>query len=91
MIELIQYNTIQYNTIQYNTIQYNTIQYNTIQYNTIQYNTTQHNTMAIHDTSRRQKRFDSIWSQHTLQAIPVIVVELAKSVDCDIFSTKLAL
>ena len=44
-----------------------------------------------HDTSHRQKRSDTIWSQNTLQIIPVTLVELAMSVDCDFSFIKLAL
>ena len=43
-----------------------------------------------HDTSRRQKQFHTIRSQNTLQIILVILVELAKSVDCDFSCTQLA-
>ena len=37
----------------------------------------------IYDTSRRQKQFQTIWSENTLQIFAVIPVELAKSEDCD--------
>ena len=50
--------------------------------------------IALHennyDTSHKQKRFHTI-SQNTYQIISVILIELAKSVDCDFSCTKLAL
>ena len=51
--------------------------------------------IAVHEnnynTSRRQMRFQTILSQNTLQIIPGILVELAKSVDCDFSCTTVAL
>ena len=51
--------------------------------------------VAIHennyDTSRKQKRFHTIRSQKTLQIIPIILVELAKSVDWDFSRIRLTL
>ena len=44
-----------------------------------------------YDTSRRQKRFRTIWSRNTLQIFAVNPVELAKSEDCDFSCIKLAL
>ena len=44
-----------------------------------------------YDTSRRQKRFYTIWSRNTLQIFVVNPVELAKSEDCDFSCIKLAL
>ena len=41
-----------------------------------------------YDTSRRQKRFHTIWSRNTLQIFAVNPVELAKSEDCDFFCIK---
>ena len=44
-----------------------------------------------YDTSPREKRFHTIWSQNTLQIFAVIPVELAKTQDCDFSCIKLAL
>ena len=44
-----------------------------------------------YDTSRRQKRFHTIWSRNTLQIFTVNPVELGKSEDRDFSCIKLAL
>ena len=41
-----------------------------------------------YDTSRKQKRFHTIWSRNTLQILAVNLVELAKSEDFDISCIK---
>ena len=43
-----------------------------------------------YDTSHKQKRFHTM-SQNTYQIIPVILVELARFVNCDFSCAKLAL